>query len=266
MKAPSYPLRLAEMTTVQAAAFRETYTVTFALLPTGSTEAHGPHLPLATDVIIGETAALYTAEALRNEGVGALVLPPLSYAVTDFAAGFRGTITLPEATAVAMIRDVLRGALSAGFDATMISNAHLEPAHIGALRAAVQEVQAGGGRVAFPDVTRRRNAARLGEEFQSGACHAGRYETSLVAASDTEAVRWDVAKRLEPNPNSLVTAIQSGLGTFEEAGGPNAYFGWPADATAEEGRELYAEMTQIFLESAREILSGIDHGHHGPVS
>ena len=42
---------------------------------------------------------------------------------------------------------------------------------------------------------------------------------------------------LPPNPSSLSTAIRDGASSFEEAGRPRACFGWPAEATAEEGRE-----------------------------
>jgi len=45
-----------------------------ALLPTGATEAHGPHLPLGTDVIISRTAAARACRRLRDEGVRAIVL------------------------------------------------------------------------------------------------------------------------------------------------------------------------------------------------
>jgi creatinine amidohydrolase/Fe(II)-dependent formamide hydrolase-like protein len=62
-----------------------------ALLPTGATEAHGPHLPLSTDVIISAEGARRAARMLEAEGKTALVLPPIAYAVTEFAADFTGT-------------------------------------------------------------------------------------------------------------------------------------------------------------------------------
>lgn len=112
-----------------------------ALLP-GATEAHGPHLPLATDVIISETAAMRASVLLERNGVEALVLPPLAYAVTDFAMGFGGTISLPRDTARALVGDVCLAALKSGFRAVVLCNAHLEPGHLETLRSAVEEVQA----------------------------------------------------------------------------------------------------------------------------
>src|SRR5262245_54725740 len=65
-----------------------------ALLPVGSTEPHGPHLPLETDVIVSVEAARRAAARLRRRGLAALVLPPLAYSITDFSKDFAGCIGL----------------------------------------------------------------------------------------------------------------------------------------------------------------------------
>src|SRR5262245_17964816 len=88
-----------------------------AILPVGSCEAHGPHLPLSTDVVIAEEAARRAAEKLRAGGVEALVLPSVVYGVTDYAKGFAGTITLPAEAVTSWVREVCRAALAAGFRA-----------------------------------------------------------------------------------------------------------------------------------------------------
>lgn len=223
-----------------------------ALLPTGATEPHGPHLPLDTDVLIAHTAAVRTATALLSEGRRVLVLPPLAYAVTEYASGFAGAMSLPPPTARALVRDVVLAATRAGFRGVVVCNAHLEPANLEALRDGVDEAVAAGARVAFPDVTRKPHALTLGEEFKSGACHAGRYETSLVLAADPFLVR-EVATSLEPNAISLSRAIREGKRTFVEAGGPRAYFGDPAAASAAEGESLYGALVAIFAEAVRTL-------------
>src|ERR1051325_8572828 len=76
------------------------------ILPVGSTEAHGPHLPLATDVIISEEMSRRAARKLTEQGIETFVLPPVSYSVTDFSADFAGTISIKKETAVALIRDI----------------------------------------------------------------------------------------------------------------------------------------------------------------
>ena len=59
---------------------------------------------------------------------------------------------------------------------------------------------------------------------------------------------------LAANPRSLVDAIRRGDATFEAAGGADAYFGFPADATAEEGRTIVEELSKILEEAVLEAL------------
>src|SRR5262249_38222215 len=104
-----------------------------------------------------------------------------------------------------------------------------------------------------PDVSRKPWVMRLTEEFQSGACHAGRYEGSIVLSERPDLVRGTTMKALGPNPASLSQAIRAGKRTFEEAGGPRAYFGWPADATAEEGRATVETLGEILAEAVLSV-------------
>ena len=131
-----------------------------------------------------------------------------------------------------------------------IANAHLEPSHIGSIVKAVETLREEGLlAVVFPDVTRKPWALRLTDEFKSGACHAGQYEGSIVMAEEPDWVREEIRKTLPPNPASLATAIREGKETFEEAGGPEAYFGYPAQASAEEGHKTIETLGQILAEA-----------------
>ena len=71
---------------------------TVALLPVGATEAHGPHLPLETDVIIARAMARAAAAPLAARGLASVVLPPLAYTAAPFAAAFPGTLSVSPAT------------------------------------------------------------------------------------------------------------------------------------------------------------------------
>src|SRR5262245_27678341 len=154
-----------------------------AILPLGAIEAHGPHLPLATDVLIAEAMARAGGERLSARGLEALVLPTLAYAPAPFAAEFPGTVSLAPAAVTAPIVGVADSLARHDFDFLALANAHLDPDHLGAIHAAVEQIkQRGKSRVVFPDVTQRPWATRLTAEFKSGACHAGRYETSIIMA------------------------------------------------------------------------------------
>ncbi len=226
------------------------------MLPIGAVEAHGPHLPLDTDAIIAGAMARAGARRLAAEGLGVVLLPTLAYSAAPFAAGFAGTLSVSAAVIGALVLDLARELTRLDFLALALANAHLDPAHLDALSRAVE--RATPERllpIALPDLTRRAVAARLGDEFKSGACHAGRYEGSIVMAEAPQRVREEIRRGLPPNPASLSTAIRAGLTRFEEAGGPRAYFGWPADASAEEGRATSAILGEILAESVHEALA-----------
>lgn len=223
---------------------------TVAILPVGAVEAHGPHLPLGTDGIIAEAMARAGARELEAAGWAAVVLPTIWYSAAPFARGFPGTLGVDGDLVTRQILEVADSLRAGGFAALAVANAHLDPAHRGSLRAAVESAAGQGGMpVVAPDLARGRVARRLTEEFRTGACHAGRFEGSIVLAEAPERVRTEIARGLAPNPASLSDAIGEGRTSFEEAGGARAYFGWPADATAEEGRASVAELGRILAEA-----------------
>ncbi len=225
-----------------------------ALLPCGATEAHGPHLPLNTDVIISEGVARRAAALLEAGGIRALILPPLAYAPAEYAAEFAGTLSIGAATAKAVILDIARALKAQGFACIGIANSHFDPANVAMLREAADEIGAMGLPVAFPDFTRRAMAATLTAEFISGACHAGQFETSLVLADEPSLVNDAARTLLADNPASLTEAFAQGAKTFAEAGGPQAYFGAPAAATAAEGEASFAIMAEALAVSVRHTL------------
>jgi creatinine amidohydrolase len=225
------------------------------LLPTGATEPHGPHLPLDTDVTIAQAQTRLAADELERAGVRALVLPALPYGVTYYTDGFEGRVTLRTGTLWAVLDDLVESLEEQGVRRIVFSNAHLEPAHVEVLRGVAldhAERTAEKAQVLFADHTRRRWVASLGAEFQSGDCHAGRYETSLVLAADPAAVRVDAARALAPVAIDLLAKMKAGVRSFVQAGAREAYCGDPAAATAEEGRAHVAALARVIVESVRE--------------
>lgn len=227
---------------------------TLVILPVGAIEAHGPHLPLDTDVVIATAMARAGARRLGVRHV-VLILPALAYTAARFAAAFQGTLSISGITVTAVIVDLARSLSQQGFRLLAIANAHLDPEHLTALNEAVKLGRANGLLpIIFPDLTRRPWASRLGEEFKSGACHAGQFETSIVLREKADAVRDEVRQSLAPNPQSLSKAIKVGKQTFAEAGGPRAYFGDPAAATPEEGSHLVDALGSVLEDAVLEAI------------
>ena len=223
---------------------------TLVVLPVGAIEAHGPHLPLDTDVVIASAMARAGAKRLGARGKVVLILPALAYTAAGFGAAFHGTLSISGVTVTALVVDLARSLSEQGFRLLAIANAHLDPEPLAALNEAVKLARADRLLpVVFPDLTRKPWASKLGDEFKSGACHAGRFETSIVLAEHPAAVRENLRLSLAPNPRSLSDAIRAGKRTFEQAGGPRAYFGDPAAATADEGSRLIETLGAILEEA-----------------
>ena len=246
---------LAEMTWPQVAALAQRTTVAF--IPTGATEAHGPHLPLETDVIIAQESCRRAAVLLAADGLECLIAPPFYYGVTNFGLPFAGTVTIAVETLRGLVTAVCQSLAQHGFTHIVFSNHHLEPAHFAAIKEAAQQVTNSGiAKVAVPDVRDERWAATLTEEFRAGARHAGSYETSLVMAARPDLVQEEERVGLTAVWIDLPDRIRNhGARTFKEAGSDMAYFGDPAQASPEEGNMLFDALAQMIATSAKELMA-----------
>jgi creatinine amidohydrolase len=151
------------------------------LLPVGAIEAHGPHLPLDTDVVIAQGMARSGAAYLHSAGIPSVILPAVSYSVSFAGACFAGTSPVSGDTFQSYVTEILSHHASLGYRAICVCNAHLEPAHIAALGQAVSvAANAGSIPIVFPDQRLEPWANQLGEEFNRGSRHAGSYETSIL--------------------------------------------------------------------------------------
>jgi creatinine amidohydrolase len=240
---------LATMTTDEVRAFC-THPPTAVLVPVGSVEPHGPHLPLATDAIISEEASRRAARALEAQGIHTLVAPTVPYGVTDYAAGFAGAIGVPADVLRALLHAIASRLHADGFTHVCFVNNHLEPAHDQAVRGAALALPKGAVSVACP--LTKRWGRTLSDEFKEGDCHAGRYETSLVMAAGGD-VR-DEFSTLPELDVSLAKEMRAGRHTFLEMGLTRAYTGSPAEATAAEGSALYDKLAEMIV---TEVTEGI---------
>jgi creatinine amidohydrolase len=240
---------LASLTTEEAKAITE-HPPSSVLVPVGSVEPHGPHLPLGTDTLLSEEAAERAAALLMDQGVSTYVAPAVPYGVTLYAAGFSGALSVPAAALTQMLHAIATGLLGDGWAHVCFVNNHLEPAHDAAVRAALVGLDAGRASVACP--LTKRWGRTLSDEFKSGNCHAGRYETSLVLAAGGE-VRPSV-RALPPLDVSLSEGIKAGKATFAEMGLGRAYTGAPGEATRGEGEMLFDKLAVMIT---TEVLEGL---------
>jgi creatinine amidohydrolase len=200
------------------------------VVPLGSVEQHGHHLPLSTDTAVASAVA----EAATPRLDGALLAPPLAYGASGEHEGFPGTISLGTEALTGLLVEYGRSACRwAG--RVLIVNGH--GGNLDALRSAGSLLRREGRDVAwFPC------------GFPDGDAHAGRTETSLMLHVEPEWVRRDRAVAGETEPiASLLPRLQAG---GVRAVSPTGVLGDPAGATAEEGAAVLARLTARVLAAA----------------
>jgi creatinine amidohydrolase len=206
-------VRLASATWTELAATAGRPTL---LVPLGSTEQHGPHLPLSTDTLIAE--AVVSAVAERRDDV--IVAPALPYGSSGEHAGFPGTLSIGQEALERTVVELVRSA-DAFAGAVLVSGhgGNAEP-----LARAVARLRAEGRRV---QVWTPRGSVDL---------HAGRTETSLLLAIAPGLVRSEAAAPGDRRTLAELLPLLRDGGVAAVSG--NGVLGDPAGASAEEGREL----------------------------
>lgn len=248
-------MRFAELSSPQVAALRRGPRVPVLLLPIGAVEPHGPHAPLGTDQLISQSMCERAAARLADdEHVRVLILPPLGYGVTRYAAAFAGAVGVGEETLHSMIVDICVALAEQGLPRVVLVNNHFEPEHVATLRRAVRTMERDHGRrIGHLDLVRRHNASRLTEEFRAGECHAGRYETSLVLAERPELIDTARLRALPDVHVDLPAAMARGHGDFVAMGMDQAYCGSPSRASGAEGESTFDTLTTMLVEVIREL-------------
>ncbi len=192
---------------------------TLLVVPIGSCEQHGPHLPLDTDTRIAEAVAA----GLAASNARTLVSPPLGITASGEHRGFPGTLSIGTAVFERVLVELVRSADWS--DGVVFVNGH------GGNLAPVN-----GALVTLRDEGRR--VMSWWPNLAAGDAHAGRSETSLMLAIDPSLVRLEaaVAGRTEP-VQQLLDDLRSG-GVL--AVSPNGVLGDPAGASAAEGSRMLA--------------------------
>jgi creatinine amidohydrolase len=215
-----------------------------AILPVGSLEQHGNHLPVSTDSLIAEYVARMVGEKL-----GAFVLPVMCYGVS-FEHKPMFNVSLHSSTLTTLVCDACTSLADNGITQIIIINGH--HGNIGALQYISQEL-VNNDKSKTINVNTIHYWQMLKKEFD----HAGEVETSLMLAIAPELVRMDKAV---PNTRSLTkskaayNSITNSPGSFPKITG-NGVWGDPRKATAEKGRKWIEDITSMIAKTIEELES-----------
>lgn len=202
---------LAEMTNPEVEAFvRDAGDRRTVIVPVGSTEQHGPHGPLGSDVLIPQEVARRVAPQVR-----AVVAPPVSYGLSYPHAGFTGVVHVRISTFTALIEDLCLQFAAMGLDRIVFLNGHYDNTYAIAYACAAVGERLPAGTRAFPiNYWDAMTADEAAEFFDpSNGLHANRGETSAVMAINPDLVDMDVANAEMPpfpevaNPAAVHTAF-----------------------------------------------------------
>jgi creatinine amidohydrolase len=186
MKPPT--VFLGQMTNPEVEAFLAGHDT--VLVPVGSTEQHGPHGPLLTDVLVPVEVARRVAPR-----VGAAVAPSINYGLSYPHVGFTGVVHLRIPTFMTLIEDVLAGLATMGFRRIVFLNGHYDNTYAIAYACANAADRLPAGTRAFPINYWDGLSADEAAEFfgPTNGLHANRGETSAVMAIDPALVDLDAA-------------------------------------------------------------------------
>ncbi|PSQ23365.1 amidase [Halobacteriales archaeon QS_9_67_17] len=217
-----------------------------ALVPLGSTEQHGPHLPESTDHIIAEELA---REAAAQTGY--LCTPTVNVGISRHHRQFPGTMWVSPDTFRDYVREITRNLTYHGIDRVVYVNAH--GGNVDALREVAKDLHAAEECYALEWMWDESIPDLVSELFEHNGPHGGPKETAMLRYL-TDLVHADrLAEARDGGVRDIWNeeeAYQNGAATFFDArdNSDNGVFGDQTDATAEKGERLFEAATEQLCE------------------
>lgn len=201
------------------------------VVPLGSVEQHGHHLPLATDTAV----AAAVARAALPELDAAVLAPAMPYGASGEHEGFPGTVSVGTEALTDVLVELGRSACRWA-RRVLVVNGH--GGNVEALRAAVPLLR-----------SEDRDVAWFACGVPGGDAHAGRTETSLMLHVEPAEVRLEAAVAGETAPLARLLPRLRVEGVRSVS--PTGVLGDPAGASAAEGADFLAGMTSRLVAAVR---------------
>lgn len=200
---------------------------TLLLIPLGSTEQHGPHLPLSTDSIVAEAWASRLAEV--NTGV--VVAPVLAYGSAGEHQSFAGTFSIGQEALTLVLVELARSARH-HYDRVVFVSGHA--GNLDPIRRAISQLRDEG-----------HDVAGLLPVLPGADAHAGRAETSLMLHLRPDLV--DLTKAEPGNTGSISSLLNDMVSGGVSSVSSNGILGDPSGASATEGIQLLEVLAAVSI-------------------
>jgi len=236
------------------------------ILPTGSIEQHGLHLPVNTDSVLVTEVCRRTAEQIPDE---VLLMPTVVYGYDPHHMDFPGNMSIEGVTFLHYVRDIVVGLAHHGFKRVLIVNGHGSN-HIYVDAAARQAIMDTEGKVLcaamsywnasqFPQT-----AKRIRESGPGGTSHACEFETSMYLAIKPELVDMSKAKDWLGAPdvpdtfkhellNRPIERAVVSLVPYWSTISPDGVYGDATKGTKEKGDQLLAAAVEGLVGVIRDL-------------
>lgn len=232
-----------------------------AVLPIGSVEQHGRHVPVGCDTLAASRIAQDSARSL-GESPLILVLPPMWYGYSPHHMGFAGTVTLSSATFIDVLCEICESVLRNGVTRLVMLNGH--GGNVSAMDVAAGRIgEEWRGRARIAAVTYWNLVAHRTHEFRDspagGTGHAGEFETSLMLAAHEDLVRMDRAVTHYPKmPSEYLSSDLFGTSrasAYNDFGdlSPSGTLGDPSFASKEKGEKILTACREEFCTFLRDF-------------
>jgi len=227
--------------------------VDLALLPVGSTEQHGPHLPLDTDAFDAEYLARHVAAACSDPKP--LVLPLIPYGVSYHHEDFDGTISVSPDTLSRMVYEVGMNLARQGIKKLIIINGH--GGNSPALKFAAQNINRDAHIFTTVETGESSDADIMAISETPGDVHSGEIETSTALATRPHLVRMEEAKVFIPKFSShyLDFSHKRSVEWYTRTAriSTSGVMGDPSKASVEKGRRIWAVMISNLVEFVEDL-------------
>lgn len=212
------------------------------VLPTGAVEHHGPHLPLATDLLMADLIGRRVVETAAAEGQDVWLLPPLAYTKSDEHHWAPGTMWLSWDTLMRVVVDLGRSVAATPARTLVFYNGH--GGNVALLQVALRELRRRFGlRTFLTGIPIPAGDGTDGPDERGFGIHGGHGETSVLLHLRPDLVDLSLAERWVPDGLADLELLrfnggQGQFGWLSDDFGPSGVIGDPTGADAAWGAQV----------------------------